>query len=48
MLFIARIDVDVLDALVQQLELGALVLLVRSAAVPALDYLVGAVLLWTT
>ena len=48
MLFITRIDVDVLDALVQKLEFGALVLIVRSAAVPALDYLVGAVLLWTT
>ena len=43
MLFIPRINVDVLDALVQQLEFGALVLVVRSAAVPALDYLVGAV-----
>ena len=48
MFFVARIDIDVLDALVQQLEFGALVLIVRSAAVPALDYLVGAVLLWTT
>ncbi len=48
MLFIAQIDVDVLDAGVQQIELGTLVLVVRSAAVPALNFLVGAVSLWTT
>jgi hypothetical protein len=47
-LFIAQIDVDVLDARIQKLELGALVLVLRPAAVPALDFLVGAVLICTT
>ena len=47
MLFIARTNVDVLDAHVQKLELGALVLVVQPAAVSALDFLVGTVLLWT-
>ena len=43
------VDIEVLDACVQQLELGALVPVVRSAAVPAVDLtLVGAVPLWTT
>ena len=42
---VTRVDADVLDARVQQLELGALILVVQSAAVPSLDHLVGAVLL---
>ena len=41
---VAVVDVEVLDAHVQQLELKALILVVQTAAVPALDLtLVGAV-----
>ncbi len=40
----AIINVEVLDARVQQLQLGALVLEVRPATMPALDF---ALTLWT-
>jgi hypothetical protein len=41
---VAVVDVEVLDAHVQQLELKALILVVQTAAVPALDLtLVGTV-----
>lgn len=41
---VAVIDVEVLDAHVQQLEIKALILVVQTAAVPALDLtLVGTV-----
>ena len=47
MLFVARIDVDALVPSSSNLSLGHLFLL-RPAAVPALNFLIGAVLLWTT
>ena len=44
MFLVAVVDVEVLDAHVQQLEIKALILVVQTAAVPALDLtLVGTV-----
>ena len=38
MFLVAIVDVEVLDARVQQLQLGALALEVRPATMPALDF----------